>query len=281
MINRIFFISDTVFETGEDLPECDNIYFSIKVNPSVKGDLENAYSVMEKMLVPAILTLDVHEQLSEEGMRFVTSFLFFSIYLSIEQQPVINLAGRSPQLLDKSVSRLSGYLASQGLNVNIKKVLVSEEPVTGRHRLFTSPEKFLLYYREILGSDQCFDKDVFFYASSFDVFRLVIVSLQQLETEFKENFPKVYALIDDKRLLEQQVIDLSRKLALTETELSYQKQYSDILRSDHSTRELQQYYNNEYEILPKWFKQLGHILKAITGKRTFRSLFKGKVKYKE
>lgn len=38
------------------------------------------------------------------------------------------------------------------------------------------------------------------------------------------------------------------------------------------------WYHNEYEVLPLWFKRLGHIVKAFTGKRSFRSLFTDNVK---
>jgi len=42
------------------------------------------------------------------------------------------------------------------------------------------------------------------------------------------------------------------------------------------------FYRNEYEILPLWYKRLGHIIKVIQGKRTFRSLFDKRVKkYKD
>jgi len=42
------------------------------------------------------------------------------------------------------------------------------------------------------------------------------------------------------------------------------------------------YYYYEYEILPKWYKQFGHIIKVIMGKRTFKSLFSDNVKkYKD
>lgn len=34
-----------------------------------------------------------------------------------------------------------------------------------------------------------------------------------------------------------------------------------------------QFYKNEYEILPLWYKRFGHILKVVAGKRSFRSLF--------
>lgn len=38
--------------------------------------------------------------------------------------------------------------------------------------------------------------------------------------------------------------------------------------------EIQEWYNKEYEILPKWYKRVGHIVKVAQGKRSFRSLFK-------
>jgi hypothetical protein len=42
------------------------------------------------------------------------------------------------------------------------------------------------------------------------------------------------------------------------------------------------WYRNEYEILPLWYKRFGHIIKVITGKRSFRSLFNDKTKkYKD
>jgi len=42
------------------------------------------------------------------------------------------------------------------------------------------------------------------------------------------------------------------------------------------------WYNHEYEILPLWYKQFGHIIKVLMGKRSFRSLFSDNVKkYKD
>lgn len=38
------------------------------------------------------------------------------------------------------------------------------------------------------------------------------------------------------------------------------------------------WYYYEYEVLPTWFKQLGHIVKVIIGKRSFKSLFNDNVK---
>jgi len=55
--------------------------------------------------------------------------------------------------------------------------------------------------------------------------------------------------------------------------------------NDHSSTEvlsdiqkMKNFYHYEYEILPLWFKRLGHIIKVIMGKRSFRSLFDENVK---
>ncbi len=42
--------------------------------------------------------------------------------------------------------------------------------------------------------------------------------------------------------------------------------------------DLHNWYKNEYEILPLWYKRFGHIIKVIMGKRSFKSLFSDKVK---
>lgn len=41
---------------------------------------------------------------------------------------------------------------------------------------------------------------------------------------------------------------------------------------------LREWYHNEYEVLPLWFKRLGHIIKVVTGKRSLKSLFPRRVK---
>jgi regulator of replication initiation timing len=280
MINRIFFISDTVFQDGENFPEGDNIYFSVLVNPSIKQDLENAYDFMgSTKLSQFALTLNIQKVPAEESIRLITSFLFLPSYLSIEQRPVINLSINSQELLIKTASVLSGYLSSQGINnVIINSMTIAYQPSEKTYRLFDSSDALLSYYKEILQTDQYYNNTIFFYVSSMGTLHSTLSSLLQVENEFKQSFPKLYSLVDNNRMFEKEISKLRRKIVYTETELNHQKQYNDILRSDHSTRELQDYYNHEYEILPLWYKRFGHLLKVITGKRTFRSLFRDDVK---
>jgi hypothetical protein len=65
-------------------------------------------------------------------------------------------------------------------------------------------------------------------------------------------------------LLYQQFLSLSKSVQ--------EKEYYEVLN----------WYHKEYETLPLWYKRLGHIIKVLTGKRTFRSLFSDNVKkYKD
>lgn len=51
-----------------------------------------------------------------------------------------------------------------------------------------------------------------------------------------------------------------------------QKIIIDLLKTTHQATAIQRYYDAEYEVLPLWFKRIGHIIKVIMGKRKFRSL---------
>ncbi len=59
--------------------------------------------------------------------------------------------------------------------------------------------------------------------------------------------------------------------------------YQSFLRLSKTVQEKEYYevlnwYHTEYETLPLWYKRLGHIIKAIMGKRSFRSLFNDNIK---
>jgi hypothetical protein len=46
------------------------------------------------------------------------------------------------------------------------------------------------------------------------------------------------------------------------------------IEAEKRANEIKGWYHREYEALPLWYKRLGHIIKVLTGKRTFKSLFK-------
>jgi hypothetical protein len=79
---------------------------------------------------------------------------------------------------------------------------------------------------------------------------------------------KQAALINKKN---ERIIVLNEQLCNTKDFLRYYQ------KNDNS-KEVNDFYHYEYEILPLWYKRLGHIIKVIMGKRTLRSLFNDNVK---
>ena len=88
----------------------------------------------------------------------------------------------------------------------------------------------------------------------------------------------------------QYTMRLASTVAAAEENLSAQKarmsmlenelfSYQELLRLKAESKEMEKvltFYHNEYEVLPLWFKRVGHIVKVVTGKRKFKSLFNGK-----
>jgi hypothetical protein len=94
------------------------------------------------------------------------------------------------------------------------------------------------------------------------------------EAVFAENEREQFLYkIEAKELYERLMIS-EQLLSAAKRELEHKDQFIRIIKSGSQATLLQQYYTNEYEVLPKWFKQFGHIVKVLIGKRSFRSLFK-------
>ena len=77
----------------------------------------------------------------------------------------------------------------------------------------------------------------------------------------------------EKKLHEEELENWQQRALLYRNFLSLsksvqQKEYYEVL----------DWYHKEYETLPLWYKRLGHIIKVIMGKRSFRSLFNDKIK---
>lgn len=290
------------------LPSEENVYYSIPVDPLEKSSLEKAYALFGQTTLPGIsLTIAIRKPLPDDSLRFITSFLFIPAYLRIGDSPVINLSGEvmdvrhvrqvrdfqdvqehNPELLQETAARLSAYLSAQGIQSFIINIVLPAGQggnqtdngllLDADNRMFPDKEALLQYYKKLLQSDRYYKRNVFFYASSREECQAAFGSLQQIEKDFKEHAPALYSLIRENSGLELELQSLRRQYAGTVVELKNQQQYVEVLRSAHATKEIQDYYTNEYEILPLWYKRFGHILKVLTGKRAFKSLYRDDVK---
>jgi hypothetical protein len=98
------------------------------------------------------------------------------------------------------------------------------------------------------------------------------------------NAPVMKGALEEYVLLKKQYMNLEVDNAVLEERLRNAQITIEVIRSKYKDdyEQLIKWYHNEYEILPLWFKRLGHIVKVLMGRRSFRSLFYDHVKkYKD
>jgi hypothetical protein len=275
MINRIFIISESFFTSGE-LPPEDNLYYSLLIQSSESAVLERAYSFMSGAgLSDWTLTLGVHEPFTPEFLRAIASFLFLPGYLRIGALPVIHLKGDAEDLLREQERVLSAYLCGQGFRGQYVPIVLSGA-------VFRSPEEVAGHYGRQLQAVDDPDKDIYFHFTAGGDVQRVLLALQGVERQLHKENPGLFALLKNYRALGKELPALRARLAVLEAELVNQQLYVGVLQSGSQAKEIQDFYNREYETLPLWYKRLGHIVKVLSGKRTFRSLFRDDVKkYKD
>jgi len=96
-------------------------------------------------------------------------------------------------------------------------------------------------------------------------------------------FPQTYYLLDESRIIRKKEQEMLFKIGLQQEQIdsinNYHLYYNAAdNRYKRQIKELISFYKDEYEILPKWYKRFGHIIKVLNGKRTFKSLFNDNVK---
>jgi hypothetical protein len=106
--------------------------------------------------------------------------------------------------------------------------------------------------------------------------------LKSAEDMLKHQHPSIYHLLKTNHGLKYQTLALAEEIKNITLQLQNQKIYLQLIREQDEANKINEFYHNEYEILPLWYKKLGQVIKVLTGKRAFRSLFDSNVKkYKE
>jgi hypothetical protein len=132
---------------------------------------------------------------------------------------------------------------------------------------------------------------IIFHSSLIDSFPAIKEKLHQyIQQHYKQEELQLLKKIFDCN----QQISLLQDTVLNKESLLISKQaYLDFLLNQYPSGDdngirlneelkIRKFYHYEYEILPMWFKQLGHIIKVLMGKRSFRSLYDDKApKYKD
>jgi hypothetical protein len=112
------------------------------------------------------------------------------------------------------------------------------------------------------------------------------------EHSLKSNQPSFYLGIKEMQRSNERLHEYEALIATLKESISSKDEYLEFLLGKFKevdndvemgpVMSIKKFYYREYEVLPLWYKQFGHVIKVLMGKRSFRSLFNDKVKnYKE
>lgn len=235
------------------------------------ASLEGCFKVASELPahVPFCLYVQNTVTLTPDAAAAVTAFFFFTNYHTQQRLPLV--------LWDTDRdSPLQQAAVAQGFE---KVILLAPSLLA-----YTAANAGLIQqqYRTMLQAAQPTTAALYITVAGLPEVAAVNALLAAEENRFEQESQALYLLKQQNRALQAQALQWERVALAAQQEIANQKEHNNILRSSSQATALQNYYNNEYEVLPLWFKRLGHIVKVLTGKRSVKSLYNDNVKkYKE
>jgi hypothetical protein len=129
-------------------------------------------------------------------------------------------------------------------------------------------------YREKIIKESYYEKLVFIDSLTPGFVSRAILMIAEIENLITAQYP---ALINSYR---QNILSASNIRALVSGQhvltryVADQAYFIATLQKSQEVEKILAFYQAQYEVLPLWYKQMGHLIKVVMGKRTFRSLFK-------
>jgi hypothetical protein len=200
--------------------------------------------------------------ITKEAAQQIVPFFFLPQYKKPDQQPVVFIAEGVPLEERKActdVARSQGYFISFRLLPEAEII-----PYLNAAAITRVPENS--------------DKAIYLKPVNWNQAMEMVRMLQEEEQRLAQQQPELYVLRSRALELQRGLQELQMKFAAAQQEISNQQAHIKTLQSGSQATGLQHFYNNEYEVLPKWYKRLGHLIKVMTGKRNLRSLFNDQVK---
>jgi len=147
----------------------------------------------------------------------------------------------------------------------------------------TSPAQSIEAYNAYLKGIPPFPDSFLFETPSISYALQLIKGLETTEEALLKDARYIHSLLSGKEQARSTLQTLQVETGLLKEDLDSLKSYFSFYNEPNSgyrkkVKEISDFYHYEYDILPLWFKQLGHLIKVLMGKRTFRSLFDDNVK---
>jgi hypothetical protein len=293
------------FEKFDNLPEVklpEDTYISYKVTTASIPLLDSFFRklFLSSKKYPFCLLLSGEHEFSnsdfalENTINFLVSFSFHSNYIKTNCDNPIVLFEIDKTDENKYTSLIGEAFKSHGYN-GIEAIIIDNSNIFSsknerkniRYNLQKDINNLFTEYISSIKKLNSSDSSFFFFLSNPERLPEFLDTIQRAEAVLREDLPQTYYLLLENKSLATKKNELLSKIELLQEQLDSLNNYhlyynlSDT-RYKRQITELMNFYKNEYEILPLWYKRLGHTLKVIMGKRTFRSLFNDNVKkYKD
>lgn len=289
MLNCISLLSDNYahFKNEPAAHMADGIRLSfLATGSSSSMNLREAYEFFSRNnLTGFSLSFRIHTRIDNSLLQDMIAFFFIPAYCKINGNLLVNLICNDSSVFEHSRTDILNYCGEQGItNLLVNHLIPFEpgypQPENSNHPvswLFHNTTDLMADYRKRLQSGSIYN-NLFHFTGSVNERSRLYEMAEQEEAAVKATNPGLYEMAVHTRSVLSENEYLKKKNSGMMNELDNYKSHIDILKSSHQANELQQYYNREYEALPLWYKRFGHIIKVITGKRSFRSLFNNKIK---
>ena len=301
MLLSSFFIveaEDLAKLSVDELPEHTHVVFKIASN---KLSESTFYSQLFKSNIkfPFCLLIDItqvpqNENSIQTHLNALIAFTFHYKYIKTGYGEPLIIFQSQPDGVESYITAVQEALYGQGYE-KIDPLIVKNEQLlswpTNEKKgvllpLTANTDSISADYLKILQATDT-PGSYFFKVNTPEKLGGIISAFQQTEATFLQQHPQQYHLLQRLNKRDDQYRQLFIQHGLLQEKLESQARYNSFYkqadeRYKKQILEIVDFYKKEYEILPLWFKQLGHVVKVLTGKRTFKSLYNDNVKkYKE
>jgi hypothetical protein len=248
----------------------------LEVDPTNNNELGSCLQVVEQYVAnnTFCLLLNLQAALTHEQATAIMAFFFFPNYNKPGVVPQIFVTGKNEEIIALGIDNIQQSARAQAFSA----IQVMPASALANSYLAGDLQSIQEAYKTRLLSPVLPADAIYVRIAKEEETAAVQQLLAAEETLFEQQHTGLFTLKKQNRQLQQQVQQLGSLYQAAQQEISNQLSHNQILRSSSQATALQNYYNNEYEVLPLWYKRLGHIIKVLMGKRSFKSLYSDNAK---
>ena len=283
MLNSIFYLIDNTAQSSRMALEKNdpNFFLSFVIDPLSIIKIKEAYQFLNnEPYINFSLTINLRSSPDTEVLYFLISFFFLPNYTKINNTIIIHFTVNEEALFVETKNKFLALSERQGiknlsinnLSEHVSKTLMNGSTLIVKNLVLYNTIDFITDYKKILQSAN-FYNNTFYIKDLNSSAEQIYLLIEEAEKELCISKPLLYESILNLQSVARELEIATIKNASLLNELENYKKHITMLQSHHEAKELQNYYDKEYEVLPLWYKRIGHVIKVVIGKRNFKSLF--------